>query len=255
MANPLWGELEKAQDDSTTIVQYIAAQIAAHNADSEAHLAAGESLNSHKDEDVIDHPAGSVVADKATMTELAVYTVFESLIGWSELGTVDNDEALGASLYIESGFEESSGLSSSINALPGYRTNTKDMLFQAVVTIDVDPADYNAHWGFYSGTLATPTGFGFRVIDGVLTAYVKSGATVNESSTLTCDLSAGHIFRAFLDASESEIYFYIDGTLVATLDVPALDWDDDGGPSLKIENADSTDGYMYIGSLYFTRQI
>ena len=64
MTLPLWGSLEKAQDDAQTIEQAIDAAIIEHENDPTAHLGAGESLQSHKSEEIIDHPALSIVPDK-----------------------------------------------------------------------------------------------------------------------------------------------------------------------------------------------
>ena len=67
MSNPVWGVLEKALDDPQTILEAVDAKIAAHEADEEAHLGAGESLQSHRASEIIDHAAASVLADKITL--------------------------------------------------------------------------------------------------------------------------------------------------------------------------------------------
>ena len=59
-----WGMLSKAQDDPETIEEAIVRLIAAHNDDNESHLAAGQSLQSHKAAEIIDHLAESIVHDK-----------------------------------------------------------------------------------------------------------------------------------------------------------------------------------------------
>lgn len=69
MANPyIWAGLERATNDPTTIDQAIAEGMAAHNADPEAHLGDGESLQSHRAAEIIDHLAESVVNDKIRRT-------------------------------------------------------------------------------------------------------------------------------------------------------------------------------------------
>lgn len=64
MTLPLWGQLQKSQDDPETIEEAINRLIDEHNNDPESHLDEGESLSQHKQDDVIDHPAFSVVPDK-----------------------------------------------------------------------------------------------------------------------------------------------------------------------------------------------
>ena len=69
MANSyIWAGLERATNDPTTIDQAIAEGMAAHNADPEAHLGDGESLQSHRAAEIIDHLAESVVNDKIRRT-------------------------------------------------------------------------------------------------------------------------------------------------------------------------------------------
>lgn len=64
MALPIWGDLDRAVNDSTKIDEAIAAAIAAHNDEPEAHLGADQSLETHRENSIIDHPAESVPNDK-----------------------------------------------------------------------------------------------------------------------------------------------------------------------------------------------
>lgn len=65
MAQPFtWENIPKSQTDPTTIEQAIADAIEVHNADIEAHMAALGSLAAHRANDIIDHPALSILADK-----------------------------------------------------------------------------------------------------------------------------------------------------------------------------------------------
>lgn len=59
-----WGSLPKDQENPQLISEAISEAIIAHEQDPTAHLGAGESLEQHKTNEVIDHPALSVVADK-----------------------------------------------------------------------------------------------------------------------------------------------------------------------------------------------
>lgn len=64
MADPVWGQLAKAQDNPETIEGAIVRLIAEHEADAGAHTGTGESLETHKTQETVDHPVGSIVADK-----------------------------------------------------------------------------------------------------------------------------------------------------------------------------------------------
>ena len=64
MAESVWGQLAKAQDDPETIEEAIARLIAEHETNAGAHTGAGEALETHKTQVIVDHPAGSIVEDK-----------------------------------------------------------------------------------------------------------------------------------------------------------------------------------------------
>ena len=59
-----WGMMAKNQIDPEKIEEAITRLIAKHEADPEAHLGAGESLQSHRASEIIDHVAESIVEDK-----------------------------------------------------------------------------------------------------------------------------------------------------------------------------------------------
>lgn len=77
-----WGDLTKNSEDSETIEQAIARLIAQHNDDQESHLAAGQSLQSHKGAAIIDHLANSVVRDKLAFDRFAIDELFATLDPW-----------------------------------------------------------------------------------------------------------------------------------------------------------------------------
>lgn len=65
MSEPVvWENIPKSQADDQTISEAVAAAIAVHEADSEAHLGALASLEQHRTNEILDALAGSVVNDK-----------------------------------------------------------------------------------------------------------------------------------------------------------------------------------------------
>ena len=72
----VWGDLPKSQVDPATIDDEIDTKIDTHLADPDAHLETGQSLQSHKASEIIDHVVGSVLSDKLSMTELSYITIF-----------------------------------------------------------------------------------------------------------------------------------------------------------------------------------
>lgn len=255
MALPLWGQLEKAQDDTQTIDEAIAEAIANHEADSEAHLGSGESLEQHKAEDIIDHPAGSLLSDKQTMTEIAVSTIFESLDGWTTGGDVSNDDIPGLQFYVEDGFVDDSYIRSNPQTPVNFFSNDFDMLFQIQARYDFAGSGYDGNFGFFGANSITPSGFGFIVDQGALYAYVKNGTENEQSDEISLDLTADHVYRAYLDSGLQEVLFYVDGTLEATLDVPTNGWEDDTGPRMWIGRGSESDGNFVVGILNFSRAL
>lgn len=255
MALPLWGQLQKSMDDDQTIVEAIAELITAHEADPEAHLGEGESLEMHKKEDVIDHPAGSLLSDKQTMTEISATTIFESLDGWSTLGDVNISDIPGLRLQTESGIADLSLIGSTPQVPRNFRNSDKNMLFQTLLHFDDDLTTQDAYWGFISGSTITSEGFGFIVDGGTLYAYAKSASNVEKSSAFSADLTDDHLYRVYLDASLQQIFYYIDGILVATLDVPGSGFGDDGGPEFCFIRNSGLPVAMVVGILNFSRQI
>jgi hypothetical protein len=255
MTLPLWGQMNKSQDNPQTIDEAIAAAVQAHNEDSESHLGSGESLEEHKTEPIIDHPQGSVLADKQTMTEMSISTIFESLDGWSKIGDVSNNDIPGVLLYVEDGWQNNSSLSTSPQVPANFRNSDFDMLFQVQARFNFFGTSFSANLGFYSSNSVTPEGFGFVVNSGVLTAYAKQGGNVNQSSAISLDLKLDHIYRAFLDATAEKIYFFVDGVAVATLDIPGIGWEDDVGPNMWVGRGSEDDGNLRVGILVFSREI
>lgn len=78
MSDPyIWGAMNRALNDATTIDQAIAEAVAAHNDEPEAHLDEAQSLETHRGNDVIDHPAESVVNDKVAYAARAYVAIVD----------------------------------------------------------------------------------------------------------------------------------------------------------------------------------
>jgi hypothetical protein len=108
MALITWEFLRKSQFDNEKIEEAVARLIAEHNDDETAHLEVGQSLQSHKASEIIDHLAASIVADKIGDREVldqhmqhdrqVIAPAFDSLDGFyiSATGT-------GASIIVKGG--------------------------------------------------------------------------------------------------------------------------------------------------------
>lgn len=254
-ALPNWGSLQKDTDDPTTIEEAIANAIDAHQADSAAHLDSGGSLQSHKSEDVIDHPQGSVVADKAGQTEVTYSVDFSVLTPWNPVGDVDIDNWPSVQLYVEDGATTQSYIKTQPQIPTQWNTYASDSLVQVGARFDMDIGDFDAFIGVGNPPPTTTDGYGFKWTAGVLTAVAKGGGTTHTSGTISNDYSISHIYRAQVDAAAGKVYFYIDGTLVATLDVPTAGDVDDSGPAFYIKANTGEDGSLWLTAAYFSHAL
>lgn len=258
MTLPLWGSLQKATDDSTTIDEAIAAAIAAHDDDTDAHLGSGQSLESHKTETVIDHPAGSVLADKQTNTEMLIHDTLANLGVWNQVGDVSNSDWPGVNLYIEDGYVSKSEIYLSPQIPSPFLSTAYDSLMQVIVHIDLSNTSYNAWFGncvWSTGSSAPNDGYGFVINAGTLKAFVVDTGTPSYSTISGYDVTDDHVYRAQLDAVAGTVAFYVDGILEATLDVPGTSWDSDSGPAIGVELTASNDGNMVVADVHFSRSV
>lgn len=226
-----WGTTPKSQTDNETINQAIDSAILAHEADPTAHLGEGEALQTHKSEDVIDHPAGSVLADKITMTELNEYWNYSHLKADAyKSGSISYS---GASLifYRSSSFLGEMRLH--IISPLSYQNwdMPQDFLIDFLMKYRVISGTDNSS-GFYgfiidfddgNGGEATKPGFGFETVNGVTKAVVKgysdvgdinSYETLYESSAIAFTGNKVTHLRIQWSATLSTLYFYVDGSLV-----------------------------------------
>jgi len=107
-----WGLLPKSQTDDELIEQAIVRLVTEHNEDESAHLGTGQSLQSHKASEVIDHVAQSIVSDKLKDFEtFKLIDYFCDFIPWVSLDGFETDinaggslpVAYGAFLYVQTG--------------------------------------------------------------------------------------------------------------------------------------------------------
>lgn len=103
----IWGSLDRAVNDSTKIEQAITTAVSAHNDNPDAHLEAGQALESHRAALIIDHRAESVVNDKIK-ANARTYIAIVDPDGDGDFDNVDDAvdyayEKGGGSVYIKAG--------------------------------------------------------------------------------------------------------------------------------------------------------
>jgi hypothetical protein len=240
MSNPVWGMLAKSQSDNETIEQAIARLILAHEADEEAHLGVGESLQSHKASEIIDHLASSIVADKIGNREVLdehlandkfYYACsFESIDGWYKpiypvVGSVDQRPG---SIMLYPGAAVGNEF---ILLFESNYTNckySKNPEFQCDIFMKGDHTLYD--FGVTQGAwkvagIVDGFGFVFRGADQKMhTLYRGSGAAV-ETEIAGYDVHVSNTVRAVMSDNGNNIKFYVNDILVQTVADAGCDFD------------------------------
>lgn len=225
MALPVWGNLEKSQIDNEKIEEAIARLIQVHDDDANAHLDAGQSLNSHKASEIIDHLVASIIADKIGDMEVTdhkmkfdkfiIKTNFESMDTWTKytFGSGDIEDYLGSE-RLKTGATINSIADIHNDAwLEGYGIDyTKNPRFMTVllVTSDSDQESYVVAGSFDNQC------FGFFIReDAIFALHMKDYVEYKTDTGITVTTNQWYRLKAVY-TSGLKIEFYIDDVLVAT---------------------------------------
>jgi len=231
MSNPTWGMLQKSATDNETIEQAIVRLIQVHDDDEESHLDTGQSLQSHKASEIIDHLAESIIYDKLargsvdlfnfSMVKLQFFTCFESFDGWQNALTNCTARILGAQIKVL--YPGTADIN--VYAIPIsstlYTQWAKNPMFQLGMQIR-----YNTNQTIYFGMGAyAPTGnvnfIGFKIVNATLYAcqitYVGSTYTEYTSEITVAEIRDSRIYRCEYNATGNVCQFFINGVLEATI--------------------------------------
>jgi hypothetical protein len=261
MSNPVWGMLSKAQDDSETIEEAIARLISAHNADESAHLAVGQSLQSHKASEIIDHLALSIIEDKIgdgevslqklTANHRVIISAFESLDGWT-VGGNQVIELGSFTLYTNAttnAYAYAADVPSGIIGLDW----SKDFFWQSTIKLAqiTNQIIYfgvggSAYFGGYSGA-------GFKISNGTLYAYhwdLVGGTETYVTQEITgITLTDPHVYRIIYDQSAGTLAFYVDGVLKHTFTSGLPTDNSDELAYFEVKTAEDVAKYLYAFDL------
>jgi len=275
MTQLTWGMLEKSMFDDETIEEAIARLISEHNDDEAAHLAEGQSLQSHKASEIIDHVVDSIVADKIKNKEITpnklnydrftIQPSFESLTGWGQRKT-----GTGADIVIDSvgcfrlvagnalGNETDLYINSSaVSVSPDY---------SPVLQCSFNPSTPDdADWGMAIGEwdtfgVSTPKIGMKRVLadNAIYAFYIKDDYPntpryVEVKQKIADADDSGKVWRIEVDVENEEVRYYIDNVLKHTFDISGLSFFDSNAlfaVSVKNINA-GQNGQHYISSILF----
>ena len=223
-----WGDLTKSQEDDETIEEAIARLIAAHNDDEEAHLDTGQSLESHKAAEIIDHLASSVIRDKIldgviTMDKWArdYYICMPALNtteGWATAGTIAYE-------VFSRGISTTAVLNNIAYSYAGSDTaismNYQYDFFGQFVCDFHYKTNQLAYIGFGETDYLSGEGsfIGFRIEDAKIYAVYYHDVTGAVEYELECediDIYNNNIFSIKYTATTKKIEWFINGDLITS---------------------------------------
>ncbi len=227
-----WFQMPKSQIDPERMEEAIARLILEHEQDEESHLGVGESLQSHKASEIIDHVANSIIADKILAGEVDLSkmsdkkftfrTNFETVANWNG---IDSDNGVHSDVMFEYliGTYAVAGafydLTNQVGMVSSVIDFSKNPFFQTTFAISsMGAQEFYAVIGH-----CQENNFGFMGSNNVLYAHTRKGATVHNFEITGITLSVWNVYRAVMDSVAGTIEFYVNGVSKATLsaDLPS----------------------------------
>ena len=263
-----WQNLAKSQISAEIIEEAIIRLIQGHEDDPDAHLETGESLQSHKASEIIDHLAESIITDKIEDGSIIIQKMedfrrtrvslgLESLTGWDISSSVDLDFA--QMCFMASGNDTANCFARTRGAFK--------MKWDKALT---------CQWAFrtyYAGvkTVHVVTGsvehnegedqnMGFKVeTDTLYALHTKSnGITDTEYKTEIEGITVGdnNLYRIEYDPGVS-IKFYVNNVLKVThtANLPDTTRDDTNICNIRIYNNTASFVYLQVRQIYFSQDI
>jgi hypothetical protein len=226
-----WGQLAKSQTDPEKIEEAIQRLVAEHNANPEAHLVEGGSLQSHKMAEIIDHLVESVIADKIRDGEIdlkklvadkyMLITCFESPDGWSSIDYYYGNVVFSmfeTVIYTYAHNGAWAQLASEPSAAFPVVNFAKNPFFQTTICCqDNDNQEFYVTVG-----RRDLNAFGFKVLNNTLYAYWCRNSVPFTYEIEGVDITVYNVYRAVFDSEAGKIYFYVNGVLkyTATSNLP-----------------------------------
>lgn len=223
----VWGLMPKSQVDPETVEEAINRLIAEHEADPQAHIGVGESLETHRTLDILDHPQGSVLADKATNRELVWTDNFTNENVWYNYGPYQYWKGGGVDLN-----QENSAVASEIYGSPLEGNfpmwDDQDFMTQFTLLLGRDGPTSRFIVGSVNsishavGSQPT-TGLYFECINNTIKGvFRKPNTTPLYTDGVSCPNWEFMVLRVLYNATDKTASFYINGTLLGVLTLPTF---------------------------------
>lgn len=216
-----WGDLPKSQIDNSTVDEEIDALIQAHKDDPDSHLEAGQSLQSHKASEIIDHIARSVVRDKLCFDRFQIDEHFSSIDAWESSAGVALDTLAQCSLTtlaVTNNIQYLYALPA--DSMQDGAKPQNNPVWQARIKCENSTAQ-EIYFGQFD--LDVPSGVGFKIVNASLYAFYIDNAGAEHLTAIAGITVNGewHNYRYNITAGYN-ILFYVDDILKVTLNTITL---------------------------------
>lgn len=245
----VWGDKPKSAVDPTTIDEQIASDIQDHLDDPDAHIEIGQSLQSHKASEIIDHIARSVVRDKLGFDRFTIDDHFSTIDAWQKSAGAYLDTLAQASLT-------TTGVLNNVQymyAIPadsmqdGARPQNSPV-WQARIK-----CEHSTNQEIYFGQfdLDVPGGVGFKIVNSTLYAFYIDDEGTEHTTEITGYTveDVWHNYRYEITAGY-DILFYVDENLEVTLSDVTLTTIQMFA-YFRIKATDAVERIIYIQQLHF----
>lgn len=249
-----WGLIPKSQVDPETIEQAIARMIGEHEADPVSHNGPDEAIAVHRQNEIIDHKAGSVLADKWTMSELEFSTVFENLTPFGTGGTVASIWPGARLTTAGASYPKSAYLAvdmENVGLTPYYDA---DFLFQFALMPYVNSA-ISIDAGYHTtGDKFVKTAFGMELNNTNKRFYLVDSdlVTINYLNWPTYSNDLTYVIRIQNDPTNSQLLIYINGELLGELPYTSSPNMDAGYFSFANKVTGGSDSMLQVYSLFIS---
>jgi hypothetical protein len=249
---PLWGTLQKSQDNAETIEQAIVRLIGEHEEDPEAHLGEGESLEQHKKSEIIDHPPQSIVPDKFTTNELGMRTNFTPLSDFDYYNANTTVKSMSALFELDPEGISIAWLCVNMLNLMNFETPTYDVLFDISMYAEYALEDMSVKFGI-SNFARTTWYYGFELFDDEVKGFARLGGTIVYTDVLTTlDYLTRKTFRCYYDHGAGVMKFYVNGQEQGELEITGT-FETDGIFSLSMNDTGSEPALFGFYNFYLAR--
>jgi hypothetical protein len=214
-ANSAWGNLPKSQVDDETVEGAIDRLVQAHDDDENAHIEVGQSLQSHKASEIIDHAARSIVTDKLYKDRFILDTHFAGIDGWQKTAGVACPMV-----------GEVDIVTTAVNGNTQIFNTQNPDIDQDPVATDRHPywltslkISQNTSQEIYLGQIIDNAGggYGFKIVNGTIYTVWMDGDEVEHTDSMgALAVDTFYILGGEIDTDDI-IHWYINGSEVKTM--------------------------------------